>query len=106
MIAFASIWFAITRQRWKDPKYWSRSRWRRRCVSALILPFFLPYMQMQEVDRVRAIVERPVFRQPRRLADLVGVGASLVGGISERAQRGACSRASWPSSSGWWGATF
>ena len=23
MIAFASIWFAITRQRWKDPKYWS-----------------------------------------------------------------------------------
>ncbi len=40
-------------------------------------------------DRVRAVVERPVFRQPRRLADLVGVGASLVGGISRRPQRGA-----------------
>ena len=33
-------------------------------------------------DRVRAVVERPVLRQPRRVAGLIGVGAPLVGAVS------------------------
>jgi hypothetical protein len=48
MIAFASIWFAITRRRWNDAHYIL-------CVAAaaivcvgLIAPFFLPYIEMQE----------------------------------------------------------
>ena len=48
MIAFASIWFAITRQRWKDPKYWSLVAVAAAVCIGTILPFFLPYMRMQE----------------------------------------------------------
>ena len=48
MIAFASIWFAIARQCWKDPKYWSLVVVAAAVCIGTILPFFLPYMRMQE----------------------------------------------------------
>ena len=48
MVAFATIWFAITRQRWKDAKYWSLVALAAAVCIATILPFFLPYMRMQE----------------------------------------------------------
>ena len=47
MIAMASIWFAITRQRWKDPAYWSMVAVAAAVCIGTILPFFLPYMRMQ-----------------------------------------------------------
>jgi hypothetical protein len=47
MIAFASIWFSISRHRWKDPKYWGLVALAAAVCIATILPFFLPYMQMQ-----------------------------------------------------------
>ena len=92
MIAFASIWFAITRQRWKDPKYWSLVAVAAAvCIGAIAA--VLPALHADAgSDRVRAILERPVFRQRRRLADLVGVGASLVGGYLYAAQRSAVPR--------------
>jgi len=48
MVAFASIWFAVTRQRWKDVKYWGLVAVAAAVCIGTILPFFLPYMQMQE----------------------------------------------------------
>jgi hypothetical protein len=47
MVAFASIWFSISRQRWKDPKYWGMVGVAAVVCIGTILPFFLPYMQMQ-----------------------------------------------------------
>ena len=48
MIAFASIWFAISRRRWKDIRYWSMVGIAAVVCVGVIAPFFLPYMQMQE----------------------------------------------------------
>lgn len=48
MIVFASIWFAITRERWKDMKYVSGVAVAAVVCIGLIAPFFLPYLQMQE----------------------------------------------------------
>jgi hypothetical protein len=48
MIAFASIWFAITRRRWKDKKYVLSVAVAALVCVGLIAPFFLPYVQMQE----------------------------------------------------------
>lgn len=48
MVAFASIWFAFTRQRWKDVSYWTLVAVAAAVCIGTILPFFLPYMQMQE----------------------------------------------------------
>ena len=54
----------------------------------LIAPFFLPYLRMQESTGFQRTLERPVFRELRRLADFVGLGAPLVGAIPVGAQRG------------------
>lgn len=48
MVAFASIWFSISRQRWKDPRYWGLVALAAAVCIGTILPFFLPYMRMQE----------------------------------------------------------
>ena len=48
MIAFASIWFAITRQRWKDMNTVTAVGVAAVVCVGLIAPFFLPYLQMQE----------------------------------------------------------
>lgn len=48
MIAFASIWFAITRQRWKDRQYLIGVAVAAAVCIGLIAPFFIPYVQMQE----------------------------------------------------------
>ncbi len=48
MVAFASIWFAISRQRWKDVKYWGLVGVAAAVCIGTIVPFFLPYLQMQE----------------------------------------------------------
>jgi 4-amino-4-deoxy-L-arabinose transferase-like glycosyltransferase len=48
MIAIASIWFAFTRGRWKDVKYWTAVAVAAVVCIGLITPFFLPYLQMQE----------------------------------------------------------
>lgn len=48
MVAFASIWFAFTRQRWKDVSYWTLVAVAAAVCIGTILPFFVPYMQMQE----------------------------------------------------------
>ncbi|HUQ88857.1 MAG TPA: hypothetical protein VM096_14970 [Vicinamibacterales bacterium] len=47
MIVFASIWFAITRQRWKDMKYIGAVAIAAVTCVGLIVPFFLPYLDMQ-----------------------------------------------------------
>lgn len=48
MIAMASIWFAITRQRWKDMQYVTAVAVAAVVCVGLIAPFFLPYLRMQE----------------------------------------------------------
>jgi hypothetical protein len=48
MIAFASIWFAITRRRWKDRTYILNVAIAAVVCIGSITPFFLPYLQMQE----------------------------------------------------------
>jgi hypothetical protein len=48
MIAIASIWFAFTRGRWQDIKYWTAVAVAAVVCIGLITPFFLPYLQMQE----------------------------------------------------------
>jgi hypothetical protein len=48
MIAIASIWFAFTRGRGKDVKYWTAVAVAAVVCIGLITPFFLPYLQMQE----------------------------------------------------------
>jgi len=48
MIAFASIWFAITRRRWKDKSYVLGVAVAAAVCIGLIAPFFLPYLRMQE----------------------------------------------------------
>ncbi|MBY0496559.1 MAG: hypothetical protein K2Y23_20320 [Cyanobacteria bacterium] len=48
MIAIASIWFAISRQRWKDIRYWAMVGVAAVVCVGVIAPFFLPYVQMQE----------------------------------------------------------
>lgn len=48
MIAFASIWFAITRRRWKDKQYVIGVAVAAVTCVGLIAPFFMPYLQMQE----------------------------------------------------------
>ena len=48
MVAIASIWFSISRQRWKDPKYWAMVAVAAAVCIGTILPFFLPYLRMQD----------------------------------------------------------
>ena len=48
MISLAAIWFAISRQRWKDPRYWGAVAVAAVTCIGLIAPFFLPYLQMQD----------------------------------------------------------
>ncbi|HEX8029455.1 MAG TPA: hypothetical protein VF491_13370, partial [Vicinamibacterales bacterium] len=48
MIALASIWFSISRHRWKDARYWTAVAIAALVCVGIIAPFFLPYMQMQE----------------------------------------------------------
>ena len=48
MIAFASIWFAFTRRRWKDKQYVIGVAVAAATCVGLIAPFFIPYLQMQE----------------------------------------------------------
>ena len=48
MIAFASIWFGFTRAKWKDRKYLIAVAVAAVVCIAVIAPFFLPYLQMQE----------------------------------------------------------
>ena len=51
------------------------------CIG-LIAPFFLPYLQMQDATGFERPLDGSVLRQHRRVADFVGVGASLVGAVS------------------------
>ena len=48
MIAFASIWFALTRGRWRDKSYLAGVAIAAAVCIGLLAPFFIPYMQMQE----------------------------------------------------------
>jgi hypothetical protein len=48
MIAMATIWFAISRRRWKDARYWTSVAVAAIVCIGLITPFFLPYLRMQE----------------------------------------------------------
>jgi hypothetical protein len=48
MISMAAIWFAATRKRWKDVRYWTAVAVAAAVCIGLIAPFFLPYLQMQE----------------------------------------------------------
>jgi hypothetical protein len=48
MIAFASVWFAISRRRWKDRAYLTGVGVAAVVCIGVIAPFFLPYLQMQE----------------------------------------------------------
>jgi hypothetical protein len=48
MIAFASIWFAIARWRWKESAYVAGVAVAAVVCVGLIAPFFVPYAQMQE----------------------------------------------------------
>jgi hypothetical protein len=48
MIAFATLWFSYTRQRWRDLKYWTAVAVAAAVCIGVIAPFFLPYLQMQE----------------------------------------------------------
>jgi hypothetical protein len=48
MITFASIWFAITRRRWKDKSYVIGVAVAAAVCIGLVAPFFIPYLQMQE----------------------------------------------------------
>ena len=60
----------------------------------LTLPFFLPYLQVQDQGFGRTLDDaRDVQRQRRRLAGVVGLGASLVAAAPSRASARCCSRA-------------
>jgi hypothetical protein len=48
MIAFASIWFAITRKKWKDKSYVLSVAAAAVVCLGLVVPFFWPYIQMQQ----------------------------------------------------------
>ena len=48
MISFAAIWFAITRKRWRDFSYWIPVVVAAAVCIGVILPFFLPYLEMQQ----------------------------------------------------------
>ncbi len=48
MVTFASIWFGIARRRWKDPNYWTMVALAAAVCIGTILPFFMPYLRMQE----------------------------------------------------------
>ena len=48
MIAFASIWFAISRRRWNDMQYVGGVAVAAVVCLGSIAPFFVPYLQMQE----------------------------------------------------------
>jgi hypothetical protein len=48
MIAFATIWFAVTRGRWKDLSYWLPVAAAAAVCIGVIAPFFLPYLEMQQ----------------------------------------------------------
>jgi len=47
MIALASIWFAVTRRRWKERQYVIGVAVAATVCIGLVAPFFLPYLQMQ-----------------------------------------------------------
>ena len=99
MIAFASIWFAITRRRWKDIEVLDRGRGRGRRVRRADRAVLPALPADAGIDRIPAPVERPVLRERRRVADLIGLGASLVGGRICGSRAKGCSRASSRSSS-------
>ena len=48
MIAIATIWFAISRGRWREAKFWVAIAVAATVCIGLIVPFFLPYVRMQE----------------------------------------------------------
>jgi hypothetical protein len=47
MVALGSILFAITRQRWKEPRYWAAIALAAAVCIGLTLPLFLPYLAVQ-----------------------------------------------------------
>lgn len=48
IVAIGTIVFAITRRRWKDPRYWAAFAAAAAVCLGLTLPLFLPYLEMQE----------------------------------------------------------
>src|SRR5262245_3973303 len=48
MISIAAIWFAVSRRLWKDRTYITMVAMAALVCIALVAPFFLPYMRMQE----------------------------------------------------------
>ncbi len=48
MISMAAIWFAITRGRWRDVRYWVSLAVAATVCIGVIGPFFLPYLEMQQ----------------------------------------------------------
>jgi hypothetical protein len=59
MIAFATLWFGFSRQRWKDATYLIPVAGAAIVCVGLIAPFFFPYLQMQDATGF----ERPLSGQ-------------------------------------------
>ena len=48
MVAFGSVMFALTRRRWREPRYWAAIAVAAAVCIGLTVPLFLPYLEMQE----------------------------------------------------------
>ena len=48
MISMAAIWFAVSRRRWAEPRYWIGVAVAAVVCIATIAPFFVPYLEMQQ----------------------------------------------------------
>ena len=75
----------------KDTRYWAMVALAAAVCLGLTAPFFLPYIQMQDATGF-ARRSTVVFGQHQRVADLVGVGASVVGNGDRGRDRGVVSR--------------
>jgi hypothetical protein len=50
MVAFGAVLLAVTRDRWKDVRYWALLALAAAVCIGLTLPLFLPYLQMQDTS--------------------------------------------------------
>ncbi len=82
MVALGTILLGVHARRWKQPRYWGMVALAAAVCIGLTVPFFLPYLQMQEATGFAAPARAAVLGEHRRVAAFVVVGASVVGAVS------------------------
>jgi hypothetical protein len=57
LVGYSSLVFSVTRRRWRDTRYWTAIAVGAAVAIGIVLPFFLPYVSMQQEGGFRRTIE-------------------------------------------------